>query len=37
MNTLSSDFVKGAAIAAGVIVGLLVVGLAIGLIRTTVG
>ena len=37
MNTLSSDFLKGAAITAGVIVGLLVVGFAIGLIRTTVG
>ena len=37
MTTISSDFMKGAAIGAGVIVGLLLIGLVIGVVRTTVG
>lgn len=37
MGSVSGDFMKGAAIGAGVIVGLLVVALAIGLVRATVG
>ncbi len=37
MSTISSDFIKGAAIGAGVIVGLLLVGLLVGAIKTTVG
>lgn len=33
-GTISSDFIKGAAIGAGVIVGLLLVGLLVGVLKT---
>jgi hypothetical protein len=36
-GTVSGDFIKGAAIGAGVIVGLLIIGAVIGLVKTTVG
>jgi hypothetical protein len=37
MGSISGDFIKGAAIGAGVIVGLLIIGAIIGVVRTTVG